>query len=536
MWASRALVTRLSNPDSPISLDLSLDWRVLGFTAAVAVLTTMVFGIRPAFRATRGAPIDALKNPVRTGGERLGVSSALIVAQVALSMLLLVTAALLVRTFTRLAGTPLGFDSERVLVIAVDTARAQPGELPPDTRIEYQQLLVDRIAAAPGVAHAAGSTITPLGPGSNSPINQNPETLLQHWITPGWLSVYGMPLRAGRDFTRDDRAARAAGRDRERRLRPEVPVGVHGARSPSTSGPCRRNPCTIVGVVGDAVYGSIRGGMRPTIYVPLAQSAGLGLPGRTSVKISVRSATSSPASLTAALGAVLRDADPNLTFSFQPVQGAVNQSIAQDRIVATLSAFFGGLALLLSALGLYGVTSYAVSRRRAEIGIRLALGASRRAVLKLVLFRISLLIGAGLAAGTAISLWAATFLAALLFEVNPRETARAADSGADSRRGRSLRRLGARASRHADRSRRSAQDSLGADSSHIDEPLPMLDRRQRAGLVPAKDSIAIPRDQVVEEIEHWRRQNAGGGQTSPHPAHALENEERAASLGQQHAR
>ena len=126
MWASRALVTRLSNPDSPISLDLSLDWRVLGFTAAVGVLTTMVFGIRPAFRATRGAPIDALKNPVRTGGERLGVSSALIVAQVALSLLLLVTAALLVRTFTRLAGTPLGFDSERVLVIAVDTARAQP--------------------------------------------------------------------------------------------------------------------------------------------------------------------------------------------------------------------------------------------------------------------------------------------------------------------------------------------------------------------------------------------------------------------------
>jgi putative ABC transport system permease protein len=415
MWASRALVTRLSNPDSPISLDLSLDWRVLGFTAAVGVLTTMVFGIRPAFRATRGAPIDALKNPVRTGGERLGVSSALIVAQVALSLLLLVTAALLVRTFTRLAGTPLGFDSERVLVIAVDTARAQPGELPPDTRIEYQQLLVDRIAAAPGVAHAAGSTITPLGPGSNSPINQNPETLLQHWITPGWLSVYGMPLRAGRDFTRDDRAAA-----------PRVVIVndayVRKFLSASTALGSSVGRGTIVGVVGDAVYGSIRGGMRPTIYVPLAQSAGLGLPERTSVKISVRSATSSPASLAAALAAVLRDADPNLTFSFQPLQDAVNQSIAQDRIVATLSAFFGGLALLLSALGLYGVTSYAVSRRRAEIGIRLALGASRRAVLRLVLFRISLLIGAGLAAGTAISLWAATFLAALLFEVNPRET------------------------------------------------------------------------------------------------------------------
>ena len=415
MWASRALVTRLSNPDSPISLDLSLDWRVLGFTAAVGVLTTMVFGIRPAFRATRGAPIDALKNPVRTGGERLGVSSALIVAQVALSLLLLVTAALLVRTFTRLAGTPLGFDSERVLVIAVDTARAQPGELPPDTRIEYQQLLVDRIAAAPGVAHAAGSTITPLGPGSNSPINQNPETLLQHWITPGWLSVYGMPLRAGRDFTRDDRAAA-----------PRVVIVndayVRKFLSASTALGSSVGRGTIVGVVGDAVYGSIRGGMRPTIYVPLAQSAGLGLPERTSVKISVRSATSSPASLTATLGAVLRDVDPNLTFSFQPLQDAVNQSIAQDRIVATLSAFFGGLALLLSALGLYGVTSYAVSRRRAEIGIRLALGASRRAVLRLVLFRISLLIGAGLAAGTAISLWAAKFLAALLFEVNPRET------------------------------------------------------------------------------------------------------------------
>jgi predicted permease len=420
-WGGRALVARLPDTGSPIALELPLDWRVLGFTAAIAIATTLLFGVRPAFRAARGSPIGVLKQDTRTGTERAGLSNGFIVAQVALSMILLVAASLLVRTFTRLNATPLGFDSDKVLIISVDSARAQPEDVSIEERIAYHHRLVDLVGAAPGVAWAAGSTITPLGPGSNAPLNQNPDTVLQHWITPGWFSAYGTPLQAGRDFSQTD----TAGAPRvvivndafvRRFLSNATVVGAA-----VDTGPCRRNPCTVVGIVGNAVYGSIRGGMRPTIYVPLAQSAALGLPGRTSVKISVRSATGSPASLVRSLEAVLRNANPTLSFTFQPLQDSVNRSIAEDRIVATLSAFFGGLALLLSSVGLYGVTAYAVARRRAEIGIRLALGASRRAVLELVLLRIALLIAAGLVAGTIISLWASRFLAALLFDVHARE-------------------------------------------------------------------------------------------------------------------
>lgn len=175
----------------------------------------------------------------------------------------------------------------------------------------------------------------------------------------------------------------------------------------------------IVGIAGDAVFATVRGGTRPTIYIPLAQSAGKGMPGRTTVEISVRSAVGPPALLSKPVSAALTAVDPDLSFSFTPLQDYVDASLSQERVVAELAGLFGCLALALAGLGLYGVTSYAVSRRRIEIGIRTALGAQRSHVIGLVLFRSLAITAAGLSLGFAGSLATTRYLEAMLFGIAP---------------------------------------------------------------------------------------------------------------------
>jgi ABC-type lipoprotein release transport system permease subunit len=188
---------------------------------------------------------------------------------------------------------------------------------------------------------------------------------------------------------------------------------------------------TVVGVVGDQVaqggykpdgaVRSVRDPAPPSIYVPLAQSSGLFPPDRTAISISVRSAAGSPAPLSRSVAAALAAADPDLAFSFRPVSAYLDASLAHERTVALLAGFFGVLALLLAGLGLYGMTSYAVSCERAEIAIRLALGAAQAGVVRLVLSRLALLVGAGVIIGGAASLWLSRFVAALVYGVAPRD-------------------------------------------------------------------------------------------------------------------
>jgi predicted permease len=419
-WAAPALVAGLSTADVQISLNLPLDWRVMGFAAVACLVTTAFFGTSPAFRATRVAPIDALKDHTRggSGGRRTTVSSGFVVAQIALSLVLLVVAGLLVRTFERLAKVPLGFDADRVLVINVDTARAH---VDAKTRDAYFDRLVSAVAAVPGVAHAAGSRTTPLSASSKSPLNAEPGRVIQHVVTPGWFAVYGMALRSGRDFTPADSvgAPRVAVVNEAYARRFLQEKSVLGA--PLDSGPCgeREGRCTVVGVVGDAVFGSVRGAKQAAVYVPMGQSAASGPPGRTSVSISVRAASGSPSRLNASVAEALASVSRNLAFSFRPLAADVDAAVAQERVVALLSGFFGVLALLLAGLGLYGVTAYTVTRQRAEIGIRLALGASPGAVRRLVIRRVALLVASGLVVGSAVSLWASRFVAALLYGLEP---------------------------------------------------------------------------------------------------------------------
>jgi ABC-type lipoprotein release transport system permease subunit len=179
-------------------------------------------------------------------------------------------------------------------------------------------------------------------------------------------------------------------------------------------------PKTIVGVVSDAVYVSVRDGVRPTVYIPLAQRASEA-PTPSDVNISLRSSAGPPALLAPRVAAALTGVDRNLTLTFRPLQDRVDASLTQERVVALLTGFFGTLALLLAGLGLYGVTSYAVTRRRAEIGIRMALGAEPGGVVRLVLVRVFGLVALGVISGTAVSWWSAQFIASLLYDLQPRD-------------------------------------------------------------------------------------------------------------------
>lgn len=364
-----------------------------------------------------------------SGGGHWTIANGLVVAQVALSLVLLVAAGLFIRSFVGLATQPRGFDSDRVLIVNVNAARAH---IDAATRIPFYHQLVAAAAQVPGVASAAGSVISPLsGGGLNNLVevpgapdmSERDRTSLANFVTPGWFAAYSTLIRAGRDITNHDtstgRPVTLVNEAFGRKFFPgRNPIGgtvrLISGRSDEV-----QPPKVIVGIVADAVYRSLRDPVPPTMYVPLAQW-NLPFP-MTGVTIGVRSASAPPLTLARGISAALTAVDPDLAFNFRSFDEQVNASLAQERIVAILSAVFGGLALLLAALGLYGVTSYAVSRRRTEIGIRMALGAAPSGVVVMVLGQLAILVGAGVATGAAISAWASAFVATLLFGLEPRD-------------------------------------------------------------------------------------------------------------------
>ncbi len=435
--SGRLLVAQLSTSVNRIVLPLSLDWRVLIFTMTVTAATAALFGILPARAAGAPDAMEALKRTDRRTSHFRGTMLAglLVVVQVALSLVLMVGAAMLVQTFRRIAAVPLGFDSDRVLIVRLDTIRTAIDDA---SRPAAMTRIVDAVEALPDVAHAALSQWTPLGGGgamlgatvAGAPPNAE-HAVIANFITPGWFATYGTRLRSGRDFDARDSS----------RSTPVVIVNEAFVRSfrlaDRAIGAVVRienaaGGRTIVGVAADAVFRAgqmipgapslaLRDAVPPTIFIPLAQSAGITPPGATVINLSVRSDRQSPASLAPGVGAALAASDPNLTFTFRPLSDYVAAAVAQERIVAMLSAFFGGVGVFLAALGIFGVTTYSVNLRRTEIGIRLALGAAPTGIVALVLRRVAMLIGAGIIAGAIASLWSARTLATLLYGVDSRD-------------------------------------------------------------------------------------------------------------------
>jgi putative ABC transport system permease protein len=427
-WFSGLLVRQLSTATSNVHLELTLDWRVLGFTAAVAIATAVIFGTVPALRSTRVDPNDAMKAQGRgiAGQGRFSLGNLLVITQVALSMVLIVGAGLFLRTFSSLATLPLGFDRRPVLVAAVNL---QPLRLEPEARWHVLSRLRDAAASTPGVQHAAISVVTPMSGSSwqyqlelldGKPIEAADKGVYVNLVSRDWFKTYGTRLIAGRDFTSADKpgagtVAIVNEAFARRFTGGENPLGrtVREPSRPSAPNPERE----IVGYVADAAYRSLRDPVPPTMYLPFEQNQ----TPPSSASISVRSATGGPLGLTRVLASALTAVNSGVAITFRPIEDQIDAALTQERLVATLSGFFGVLALLLAALGLYGVTAYAVSRRRAEIGLRMALGAAPSGVVSMVLRRVSLLVGLGIVGGLAASLWAATFVTPLLYGLQPRD-------------------------------------------------------------------------------------------------------------------
>jgi putative ABC transport system permease protein len=442
-WTARLLVRQLSTtvPSSGsgtigrVFVDVSIDGRVLAFTMAITVITALVFGLVPALRASRVAPLDALVDRRSSGPRRrrVGPADVFIVSQVAISLIVVVAAGLFTRTLAALETRPLGFDRDGILVATVDAQRA--GMDPAQRQVLYATI-VDAVRQLPSVADAALSSAPPVVIGSvpgqpvkaisgEAPLPPRGAQSAVNLISPGWFHTMGIPLVAGRDVSRNDRLDTP----------PVVVVNemfartlLHGANPVGRAlslflpGP-PPPPLEIVGVVSNTVYGGLRDRIEPTIYLPIAQLGPVWARFLVPVNLSVRSSVGRPELLTRSVAAAIVAVNADVAMTAYPLSAYVNDSLVQERLIARLSGSFAVLTLLLAALGLYGVMAYATAARRREIGIRIALGAARTSIVRLALGRVFVLLAAGIIIGTVVSVWASSFLASLLYEVEPRDPA-----------------------------------------------------------------------------------------------------------------
>jgi len=435
-WGSRTLVAQLSTWFDRIVLDVSLDWRVVAFTAAVAVATGVLFGMAPAITAFDLARHGGGRSPIgaRSTDSRRAVvlRGGLLVAQVALSLVLVVAAGLFVRTFQKLGEVPLGFDSDRVLVVRVNASRSTVDSTNPSG--SYVRLL-EAARGVPGVAHAAASLNTPVNRGvtfvsdfrsvGGRDVPLNERRSIVNLVTPGWFETYGATIKAGRPIQEIDTKSTP----------PIVVVneafaqkffGRHGVVGEYIAPEIRGDfdppkPIRIVGVVNNAVDQSLRYEAVPAVYQPVAQFT-RPIP-MAEFSVSLRAASGSPAALTRSVAAALTSVDRNLAFSFHLLEDQVRGARHQERLVAWLSGFFGVLALVLAAIGLYGVTSYIVARRQTEIGIRLALGAQRADVVRVSVGQIAITTAIGVIVGLGAAAIVTRYLKTLLFGITPLDAA-----------------------------------------------------------------------------------------------------------------
>jgi predicted permease len=420
-WASALMVNFISTSNQALWLDLSPDARVLGFTVLIATLTGVLFGMAPAWRATRVTPQEAMKAQGRgTTAARPMLGKALVVAQVALSMMLVIAAGLLVSSFRRLVTLDPGFERDGVLLVGADYSST--GLESVRTRLSHRAL-VERFRALPGVTSASASWTTPIsGSGWNDWIVVNGDSTTDRtqrlvWfnaVTPDWFRTLGARLVLGRDFRVGDgaNAPRVAVVNEAfvRRYFPNAsPLGktFQVQRSETTIDP----PIEIIGVTRDLVYGELGEKVEPGAYLPLLQTP---LNGQTIV-FELRGAD--PERLIPGVTAVAAQEHRALALSYTTLGRQVSESVRRPRLLATLSGFFGGLALLLAVIGLYGTLAYGVTRRKVEIGVRLVLGAARERVLRMVLGEALGLVLGGVALGVLGALAATRLLESFLFGV-----------------------------------------------------------------------------------------------------------------------
>jgi predicted permease len=431
MAATRLMARYMTVRGEAVWLDLAVDHRVLAFTLLVATGTSVLFGLVPAWRSARVDPRGAMKANERSiagGHSRWSVGKALVVGQIALSLVLVVGAGLLLGTFRHLAALDPGFEPGGVLLASVDMGNAG---IPEEDLPRAKREILERVRATPGVESASASIFTPLsGGGWNgmvevegyTPTGPRDAEVFFNGVSDGFFATLGAALLAGRDFDAGDGAE-------------SLPVAIvnesfmnkffHGAnpvgRQVTVKGHLTEEDerLQVVGVVRDTKYRSMREVHEPLVFRPLGQ---LGGPDRPSLELELRGRGEAGSLIRTVTGAV-GEVNGSFAIRYRTLEAQLDASLVRERLLALLSGLFGGLALLLAAVGLYGTMAYSVARRRNEIGIRIALGAGRTRVMRMVLGEAGRLVGAGLLLGGAAALVTTRWIAPFLFGLTPADPA-----------------------------------------------------------------------------------------------------------------
>jgi len=396
-------------------LDLSIDWRVLVFTLGVSLLTGLLFGLAPALQATRINLIPSLKTESAAYSQRrrFALRDVLVIAQLAMSLVLLVSAGLFVRSLRQALTFDPGFAAENLLAGSMETRFAEQ-----QGRQFYQQVL-ERAGSLPGVESATLSLSVPVSGGGNRRMitlegyqpKPNEDTELNtNTIGLNYFNTMGIPIVAGRDFNAQDREGSPlvviVNEELARRYYSGNAVGKRlqiGSNVPSRE---------IVGVARMAKYRNLREDPLPFIYIPMGQEY------QSDMTLLVRT-KGNPEDLIGSLNSEMRALNKDVPlYSVQTVSERIGGQLAADRMIAVLLSVFGAGALLLAAIGIYGVMGYAVARRTHEIGVRIALGAEQHDILRLIVGQGMVLIAIGAGIGLALALAATQVLKSLLFGVS----------------------------------------------------------------------------------------------------------------------
>jgi putative ABC transport system permease protein len=428
-WGSSLLVRYISTGDNKVFLDLTFDWRILSFTAGVAVFTGILFGVLPAFRSTRVSLTSAMKGSQAIDAEsraKFRPGKWIVASQVALSLVLLVASGLFLRSLVKLVTMDVGFDRNNVLIVHANLHNAK---VAPDQQPAMFDEIESRLRTLPGVVSASRSVMTPVSnyvwnnelkvDSPNAPTG-DASLAFFNFVSPGYFGTMRTPLLAGRNINDSDtKTAPLIAIVNETLAKRFFPNGealgkyfrVHA--DPGKPEP----PIQIVGLVKDAKYESLREEAHPTAYSPIAQVTE---PVEEQV-FELRTAMRPSAMITSVQEAVA-SVSKAVPLDFGTLAEQVDDSLVQERLLATLSTFFGALALLLAMIGLYGALSYLVAQRQREFGIRMALGAPRDSILRLVMRDVAIVLAGGLTAGACLALATVGVLNKMLFGLAPHDT------------------------------------------------------------------------------------------------------------------
>jgi predicted permease len=424
-WTARAIVNAVAvNQSGGFAnwIAVPLDYRVMAFTIGVGCLTAIVFGIGPAWWATRVDPLDAMRQRGRGligGSSRFGIAQALVAFQVALAFVLVFGGSLLVRSFVSMTSQDLGFDRRHVVVAVPDFSRSRVARR---ERVPVTDRIREQLRAFPGVQDVSFVESSPFGFGTglvpftidgSNPVDG--QRVMLNRVSDGYFRTMGVAITAGRDFDWIGREPRQSAIVNDA-FAAKYLSGRSALGQPLRMSVRGHPSVEIVGVVANSRHTSLRDAVEPTVFVPMLPED------EPWIEINIRSQIPET-QVHAAVLEIMSELAPGASVEFRSIETGFRYAAARDRVIAALAGSFAALALLLSAIGLYGVMSHQVIRRRQEFGVRVAIGAAPGSVTALILKQAACIIGLGVAVGLAGALASGRLIAALLFDVTPSDPA-----------------------------------------------------------------------------------------------------------------